>query len=142
MISRDSGALVTGTPAPHASPLVVELQQTLWSWTGHCDEAAAALAGDDLEAADRSLLAREALRPRIQELVGTLRRSGAAAEALGAISRLQQSAAAAEERLISVLEGEQFRLRREIDGIGRTSASAAAYGRAHGVSPHRLDIVR
>jgi hypothetical protein len=143
VIPRDLAASGADTPSGQSPPLVVELQQALWSWKGHCDEAAAALAGHDLDVADRALAAREAMRPRIQELVGRLRASGAApGQALGAIARLQQSAAAAEERLISVLEGEQFRLRRDIDGLGRPSAPATAYGRADAPSPHRLDIVR
>jgi hypothetical protein len=120
-----------------------ELQQVLWAWKGHCLDGATALAARDTEALERSIAARDALRPRIESLIATLDHAGGPSpEAFAAVERLQQEAAAAEGRLVALLGAEVTRVRRDTDRIGRASASTAAYGRPDAPSPHRLDIVR
>ena len=143
MIARPFDLAIPAGTAPDDAGVAAELEQALDSWRSFCDRAAAGVAGHDLEAADQALGAREALRPRITELVARLRATAPPArETLRAIESLQKDAAEAESRLVNVLEGERFRLRREIDGAGRPSAPVSAYGRATESSPHRLDIVR
>lgn len=143
MIPRELNLVVDGTTPSTPVARAVELQQALWAWKNLSDQAAAGIAAHDLGAADAALESREELRPRIERLVGNLQAVGGAPDdALDAIGRLQRSAAEADARLINVLEGERFRLRRDMDGVGRPSAPASAYGRATAEKVHRLDIVR
>lgn len=120
-----------------------ELQHALRNWTSYCEDAADAIVGHDLDALEGALEARDELRPRIEALVARVRRQGgASAEALALVSRLQQTAAVADRRLVELLQTERSRLRRDLDGLGRTSGPAAAYGQPDAPNPHRLNIVR
>lgn len=119
------------------------LQQAIWAWKGHCVAGASALGVRDLDALQRALDGREALQPRIAELVRSLQNArGLTGADFSAVLRLHKEACAADDRLVSLLAAERSGLKREIDNPGAGSSRAAAYGRADAPSPHRLDIVR
>jgi hypothetical protein len=89
------------------------------------------------------MAARDALRPKIQELTGRLRASGQLAPALQEqIAHAGTEVASADAVLVQAMEVERVRLRGEIDALRPGPAPASGYRRAGAPNPHRLNIVR
>lgn len=141
---RAAAADPARAPAPPpAEAAGAELLRALSAWCRECEAGGAAIALGDTDALELALSARDALRPRIQELTSRLRAGGDAPVSLvEEIARLGREAAAGDAALVARLEAERIRVRRDIDALRRGNAPVAAYRRPDSPNPHRLDIVR
>jgi cell division protein FtsB len=141
-------------PEPVSASAHVEagagLKRTLHAWCGQRKLGAAALAESDVEGMERALEFREALRPRIEELIGRLHHgSGASRELIASVLELALEAAAEDVQLTDAIQAEHAQLRqeiatleREIGALRRGDGPFAAYRRPGALNPHRLNIVR
>lgn len=128
-------------PVP-GSAAGAELQQALRAWLEHCANGVQALQQGDVDALEQRLDDREALRPRIQVLLGRVLADGVSPALRSQIARLAAEAGDADAHLTRLMEAEQFRLRHEIDALRQETTSEAAYRRSDAPSPHRMNIVR
>ena len=140
----DAGpSLPAADPVPVAGAAGSALRDALHAWVEQCEAAAAASSTGDITALERALALRDALRPRIEEMMRRIHRAGAASTHLRAeVAQLGRKAAGADARLTAMLEAESVRLRAEVDTLQRGTGPVAAYRRPDAPNPHRLNIVR
>jgi hypothetical protein len=142
----DSGPVSASAPVEAGAGL----ERTLNAWCDQRKLGAAALAERDVEGMERALEFREALRPRIEELMGRLHHgSSASRELIASVLDLAIEAAAEDVQLADAMQAEHAQLRqeiatleREIGALRRGDGPFAAYSRPNALNPHRLNIVR